>query len=118
MSDVITFGEIMMRLATPGFTRFSQAPCLELTYGGGEANVAVSCVNYGLTADFVTRLPKNDMAQRALNELHGLGVGTSRIVRGGERIGIYFLESGASQRASKVTYDRPHSAIAAIRPGM
>ncbi len=117
MSDVITFGEIMMRLATPGFLRWNQAPHLELTYGGGEANVAVSCVNYGLTADFVTRLPKNDMAQRAINELRGLGVGTSHIVRGGERIGIYFLESGASQRASKVTYDRAHSAIAEIKPG-
>ncbi len=107
----------MMRLATPGFQRYAQTPYLELTYGGGEANVAVSAVNYGLTADFVTRLPKNDMAQRAINELRGLGVGVSRIVRGGERIGIYFLESGASQRASKVTYDRAHSAISEIKPG-
>lgn len=117
MSDVITFGEIMMRMATPGFQRFAQSPHLELTFGGGEANVAVSCVNYGLTADFVTRLPKNDMAQRAVNELRGLGVGTQHILRGGERIGIYFLESGASQRASKVTYDRAHSAISEIKPG-
>ncbi len=117
MSDVVTFGEIMMRLATPGFLRFAQTPHLELTYGGGEANVAVSLVNYGLSADFVTRLPKNDMAQRAINELRGIGVGTQHIVRGGERIGIYFLESGASQRASKVTYDRAHSAIAEIKPG-
>jgi len=114
---VITFGEIMMRLATPGYLRFSQAPHLELTYGGGEANVAVSLANYGLETQFVTRLPKNDMAQRAINELRGLGVGTRHIVRGGERIGIYFLESGASQRASKVTYDRAHSAIAGIQPG-
>jgi 2-dehydro-3-deoxygluconokinase len=117
MSDVVTFGEIMMRLATPGFQRFAQTPHLELTFGGGEANVAVSCVNYGLTADFVTRLPRNDMAQRAINELRGLGVGTQSIVRGGDRIGIYFLESGASQRASKVTYDRAHSAISEIKPG-
>ena len=117
MSDVITFGEIMMRLATPGFLRFAQAPHLELTYGGGEANVAVSLVNYGLSADFVTRLPKNDMGQRAINELRGLGVGTGHIVRDGDRIGIYFLESGASQRASKVTYDRAHSAISEIKPG-
>jgi 2-dehydro-3-deoxygluconokinase len=117
MPDVITFGEIMMRLATPGYTRYSQATHLELTYGGGEANVAVSAANYGLSAEFITRLPKNDMAQRALNELRGLGVNVSRVVRGGERIGIYFLESGASQRASKVTYDRAHSAIAEIRPG-
>ena len=114
---VVTFGEIMMRLATPGSLRFSQAPHLELTYGGGEANVAVSLANFGLQTQFVTRLPKNDMAQRAINELRGLGVGTHHIVRGGERIGIYFLESGASQRASKVTYDRAHSAIAEIRPG-
>jgi len=117
MSDVVTFGEIMMRLATPGFLRFAQSPALELTYGGGEANVAVSLVNYGLSADFVTRLPKNDMGQRAINELRGIGVGTGHIVRGGERIGIYFLETGASQRASKVTYDRAHSAIAEIKPG-
>jgi 2-dehydro-3-deoxygluconokinase len=114
---VVTFGEIMMRLATPGFLRFSQAPNLELTYGGGEANVAVSLTNYGLQTQFVTRLPKNDMAQRAINELRGIGVGTEHIVRGGDRIGIYFLESGASQRASKVTYDRAHSAIAGIKPG-
>ena len=114
---VVTFGEIMMRLATPGYLRFSQASHLELTYGGGEANVAVSLANYGLPAWFVTRLPKNDMGQRAINELRGLGVGTEYIARGGERIGIYFLESGASQRASKVTYDRAHSAIAGIKPG-
>jgi 2-dehydro-3-deoxygluconokinase len=114
---VITFGEIMMRLATPGFLRFSQAPHLELTYGGGEANVAVSLANYGHDTQFVTRLPNNDMAQRAINELRGLGVGTRHIVRGGDRIGIYFLEGGASQRASKVTYDRAHSAIAGIQPG-
>jgi len=114
---VVTFGEIMMRLATPGYLRFSQAPHLELTYGGGEANVAVSLANYGLETQFVTRLPKNDMAQRAINELRGMGVGTGRIVRGGERMGIYFLESGASQRASKVTYDRAHSAISGIKAG-
>jgi len=117
MSDVVTFGEVMMRLATPAFLRFEQAHVLEKTFGGGEANVAVSLVNYGLTADFVTRLPKNDMGQGAINELRGLGVGTGHIVRGGERIGIYFLESGASQRASKVIYDRAHSAISQIQPG-
>ena len=117
MSDVVTFGEIMMRLATPGFLRFAQTSTLEMTFGGGEANVAVSLVNYGLSADFVTRLPKNDMGQKAINELRGLGVGTGHIVRGGERIGIYFLETGASQRASKVTYDRAHSAISEIKPG-
>lgn len=107
----------MMRLATPGYLRFGQTHTLEMTFGGGEANVAVSLANYGLAADFVTRLPKNDMAQAAINELRGLGVGTGHIVRGGDRIGIYFLETGASQRASKVTYDRAHSAISEIRPG-
>ena len=118
MSQVITFGEVMLRLATPGFTRYSQATHLELTYGGGEANVAVSLANFGMDAAFVTRLPKNDIAERAIAELRGLGVNTSHIVRGGERMGIYFLESGASQRASKVTYDRAHSAISEIEPGM
>ena len=108
----------MMRLATPGFLRFAQTSTLEMTFGGGEANVAVSLVNYGLSADFVTRLPQNDMGQAALNELRGIGVGTGHIVRGGERMGIYFLETGASQRASKVTYDRAHSAISEIQPGM
>ena len=117
MPDIVTFGEIMMRLATPGFLRFGQAPHLELTYGGGEANVAVSLANFGASVDFITRLPKNDMAQRCIDELRGLGVGTRGIVRGGDRMGIYFLESGASQRASKVTYDRAHSAIAGIKPG-
>jgi 2-dehydro-3-deoxygluconokinase len=114
---VVTFGEIMMRLATPGYLRFSQAPHLELTYGGGEANVAVSLANFGIETEFVTRLPANDMGQRAINELRGIDVGTHHIVRGGDRIGIYFLESGASQRASKVTYDRAHSAISGIKPG-
>jgi 2-dehydro-3-deoxygluconokinase len=114
---VVTFGEIMMRLATPGHLRFSQSPHLELIYGGGEANVAVSLANYGLKARFVTRLPKNDLAQSAVNELRGLGVCTDFIVRGGERMGIYFIETGASQRASKVIYDRAHSAISEIKPG-
>lgn len=118
MSQVITFGEIMLRLATPGFTRYAQATQLELTYGGGEANVAVSLANFGIDAAFVTRLPKNDIAERAIAELRGLNVNVRYIVRGGERMGIYFLESGASQRASKVTYDRAHSAISEIEPGM
>ncbi|HEY0074342.1 MAG TPA: sugar kinase [Abditibacteriaceae bacterium] len=118
MSQVITFGEVMLRLATPGFTRYSQATHLELTYGGGEANVAVSLANFGMDAAFITRLPKNDIAERAIAELRGLGVNTKHIVRGGERMGIYFLESGASQRASKVTYDRAYSAISEIEPGM
>ncbi len=114
---VVTFGEIMMRLATPGRLRFSQAKELELTYGGGEANVAVSLANYGLDARFVTRLPKNPFGDGAVNVLRGLGVDTSHLARGGERIGIYFLETGASQRASVVVYDRAGSAISQVGPG-
>ena len=91
MAQVVTFGEIMLRLATPGFTRYQQATHLELTYGGGEANVAVSLANLGVDAAFVTRLPKNDIAERAIAELRGLGVNTNFIARGGERMGIYFL---------------------------
>ncbi len=106
----------MLRLATPGFLRLNQTPVLEMTFGGGEANVAVSLALFGQPAAFVTRLPKNDVAETAIQRLRGLGVDTSPIVRGGERIGIYFLESGASQRASTVTYDRAHSAIAEINP--
>lgn len=117
MSDVITFGEIMMRLATPGYLRFDQAPVLEMTFGGGEANVAVSLANFGRSASFITKLPGNEIAQRAINELRGLGVGVDKIVRGGDRIGIYFLETGASQRASKVIYDRAGSSIAQIQSG-
>lgn len=114
---VVTFGEIMMRLATPQRLRFSQARELELTYGGGEANVAVSLANFGLEASFVTRLPKNPFGDGAINVLRGLGVDASRIARGGERIGIYFLETGASQRASVVVYDRAGSAISEVGPG-
>jgi 2-dehydro-3-deoxygluconokinase len=117
MSQVITFGEVMIRLATPGFQRFSQATVLERTFGGGEANVAVSLANFGIDAAFVTRLPRNEIADACIQELRGLGVNVNHIVRGGERMGIYFLETGASQRASKVIYDRVHSAIAEIQPG-
>jgi len=114
---VVTFGEIMMRLATPGRLRFGQAKELELTYGGGEANVAVSLANFGLDAAFVSRLPKNPFGDGAIQVLRGLGVDTSQIARGGERIGIYFLETGASQRASVVVYDRAGSAISQVKPG-
>ena len=113
---VVTFGEIMLRLATPGFLRLNQAPVLEMTFGGGEANVAVSLSLFGEEATFVTRLPKNDVAEACIQKLRGLGVDTNSILRGGDRIGIYFLESGASQRASTVTYDRGHSAISEIDP--
>ena len=114
---VVTFGEIMMRLATPDRLRFSQAQQLEMTYGGGEANVAVSLCNFGLEASFGNRLPKNPFGDGAIAGLRGLGVDTTRIARGGERIGIYFLETGASQRASVVVYDRAGSAISEVKPG-
>ncbi|MDR1719760.1 MAG: sugar kinase [Dysgonamonadaceae bacterium] len=118
MKKVVTFGEIMLRLATPSYQRFIQSTELSATFGGGEANVAVSLSNYGIPTDFVTRLPKNDIAEWCLSELRKYRVGTDHIVRGGERMGIYFLETGAVARASKVVYDRAHSAIADIQPGM
>lgn len=118
MNKVVTFGEVMLRLAAPGFERFGQSGVLNATFGGGEANVAVSLANYGLPVSFVTRLPKNDIAKACTNELRGLGVDTQDIVYGGDRMGIYFLETGAVSRASKVIYDRANSAIADIKPGM
>ncbi|MDL2293039.1 sugar kinase [Ruminococcaceae bacterium OttesenSCG-928-D13] len=110
--SVVTFGELMLRLAPEGYTRFVQANNLVVTYGGGEANVAVSLANFGVDVAFVTKLPRNDFGQSAVNSLRQFGVDTSKIVRGGARIGIYFLEKGASQRPSKVLYDRAGSAIA------
>lgn len=118
MKKVVTFGEIMLRLATPGYERFSQAKTLNATFGGGEANVAVSLANYGIPAEFITRLPKNDIAESCLMDLRKYGVQTGNIVRGGERLGIYFLETGAVNRPSKVVYDRAHSSISTIEPGM
>ncbi|HOV84553.1 MAG TPA: sugar kinase [Paludibacteraceae bacterium] len=115
---IVTFGEIMLRLATPGYERFCQASQLIATFGGGEANVAVSLANYGMQTEFVTRLPQNDIAESCMMELRKHNVGTNYIVRGGERMGIYFLETGAVARGSKVIYDRSHSAIAEIQPGM
>lgn len=115
---VVTFGEIMLRLATPDYLRFSQAKQFNATFGGGEANVAVSLSNYGLPTEFVTRLPKNDIAASCLKDLHAHNVGTNHVVFGGDRLGIYFLETGAVARASKVVYDRAHSSIAEIQPGM
>ncbi len=109
---VITFGEIMLRLSPSGYYRFIQAENYGATYGGGEANVAVSLANYGIPVSFVTRLPQHDIGQAAVNALRHHGVDTSMIIRGGERVGIYFLEKGASQRPSKVIYDRTGSAIA------
>lgn len=118
MKKIITFGEIMLRLATPGYLRFAQANNLEATFGGGEANVAVSLANYGMDAQFVTRLPNNDIAKACVCDLHKHGVKTDHIIYGGERLGIYFLETGAVARTSKVIYDRAHSAISEIEPGM
>lgn len=109
---VITFGEIMLRLAPEGYYRFCQAESYGATYGGGEANVAVSLANYGLDAAFVTKLPKHEIGQAGINSLRKYGVDTSMITRGGSRVGIYFLEKGASQRPSKVIYDRAGSSIA------
>jgi len=118
MNKVVTFGEIMLRLATPGYKRFNQTDEFTATFGGGEGNVAVSLANYGIPVSFVTRLPENDITKACVQELRGLGVDTSNIVYGGERMGIYFLETGAVSRASKVVYDRAHSAISEIRSGM
>jgi len=116
MKRIITFGEIMLRLAPEGYERFVQAGTFGATYGGGEANVAVSLAGYGMDAAFVTKLPKHEIGQAAVNSLRRFGVDTSLITRGGDRVGIYFLEKGANQRASKVVYDRTGSAIASAVP--
>ena len=117
MSTVVTFGEIMLRLKSPGYERLFQSPRLEATFGGAEANVAVSLANYGIASSFVTALPNNPIAESALAELRGLGVDTRFVKRQGERMGIYFLEGGANQRASKVVYDRASSSISSARSG-
>ena len=113
---VVTFGEIMLRLAPEGYLRFTQADKFGVVYGGGEANVSVSIANYGLESVFVTKLPKHEIGQAAVNSLRKFGVDTSMIVRGGERVGIYYNEKGASQRPSKVIYDRAYSAISMAQP--
>lgn len=115
---VVTFGEIMLRFATPQYQRFSQATEFKASYGGGEANVAVSLANYGIDVSFVTRLPKNDIAGACEMELKKHSVNTDNIVYGGDRLGTYYLETGAVARASKVVYDRAHSAFSEIKPGM
>lgn len=117
MADFLSFGEIMLRLKTSGHERFFQSPAFEATFGGGEANVAVALSNYGLSAGFVTALPENDIGANAINELRRFGVDTSLIRRSGDRVGIYYIESGANQRPSKVVYDRAHSAICECGPG-
>ena len=120
MSDkkIVTFGEVMMRLSPPGFQRFTQARAFDVIYGGGEANVAASLANFGIAVDYVTRLPENDLGEACIQFLRQYGIGVEKIVRGGNRLGIYFLEMGAVQRGSKVVYDRADSAIATIEKGM
>ncbi len=117
MTDFLTFGEIMLRLKSPAHERFFQSPTLEATFGGGEANVAVSLANYGLNAGFVSALPANDIGEAALRELRRFSVDTSNVLRSGSRIGIYFLETGSNQRPSKVVYDRAGSSICEAGPG-
>ena len=114
---VVTFGELMLRLAPNGYLRIVQSNQLEATFGGAEANVAVSLANYGADVDFVTKLPAHEVGQAAVNSLRQFGVNTSNIVRGGDRVGIYYCEKGASQRPSKVIYDRAGSAIATAKKG-
>jgi 2-dehydro-3-deoxygluconokinase len=113
----VCFGEIMLRLSPPGFERFLQSPTLQATFGGGEANVAVSLAHLGLESHYVTRLPEHAIGDAALKALRAEGVRVDHVVRGGERVGIYFAETGASQRASTVIYDRAHSAISELQPG-
>ncbi|HEX8912240.1 MAG TPA: sugar kinase [Humisphaera sp.] len=113
---IVTFGEVMARLAPPGHHRILQAQSFDLTFGGAEVNVAVSLAHLGLDAAFVTKLPNNDLAQACVNQVRGLGVDVKHVVRGGDRMGLYFVEHGASQRASTVTYDRAGSSISAVKP--
>lgn len=116
MTRVVTLGEVMLRLKSPGFERLFQSPTLEATFGGAEANVAVSLANYGIAATFATAIPENNIGDAAVAELRRHGVDTSMIRRQGDRLGVYFLEAGANQRPSKVTYDRDGSAIANAKP--
>ena len=111
MAKVITFGELMLRLAPENYMRFVQSERYEATFGGAEANVAVSLANYGAEAAFVTKLPAHEIGQAAVNSLRKFGVDTSKIVRGGDRVGIYYCEKGASQRPSKVIYDRDRKSV-------
>ena len=117
MAEFISFGEIMLRLKSPGHERFFQSPALEATFGGGEANVAVALANYSFDSAFVTALPDNDIGDAAIRELRGFGVDTGAVIRSGDRLGIYFLETGANQRPSKVIYDRTGSSFCDAAPG-
>lgn len=116
MSKIVTFGEIMLRLAPNGYYRFFQNDQMQATFGGGEANVAVSLANYGMDSVYVTKLPNHAIGQAAIDSLRSFGVDTSKVVRGGDRVGIYYLEKGASQRSSVCIYDRAHSAIQEAQP--
>jgi 2-dehydro-3-deoxygluconokinase len=117
-NKVVCFGEIMMRLSPPGFQRFVQTRSFDVVFGGGEANVAVSLANMGIPVEYVTRLPQNEIGDSCVTYLRQFGVGTAHVIRGGDRVGIYFLEMGTMQRGSKVIYDRGGSSIASIEPGM
>jgi len=117
-AKVVTFGETMMRLSPPGHQRFTQARSFDITYGGGEANVAVSLALFGVPVEYVTRLPANDIGDACLNYIRQFGVGTSNVIRGGDRLGLYFAENGAVQRGGKVIYDRADSSLATIEHGM
>src|SRR5829696_4180353 len=114
MAKVVTFGEIMLRLSPRGFERFFQSPQLEATFGGGEANVAVSLAHFGLDSHYVTALPTHAIGEAAVKSLRAEGVRTEHVIRSGDRVGIYFAETGASQRASTVIYDRAHSSISTM----
>ncbi|MBL30133.1 MAG: 2-dehydro-3-deoxygluconokinase [Flavobacteriaceae bacterium] len=118
MKKIITFGEIMMRLAPRGFLRFSQANNFDLVFGGAESNVAFSLANFGMDTEFVTRLPKNDFGKNALMEMRKYNLGTKYVLQGGDRLGIYFMERGIENRPMKVVYDRSNSAMSQIKPGM
>ncbi len=118
MKRCVTFGEIMLRLSTPGFQRFTQASSFDACYGGAEANVAASLSQFGIPVSFVSRVPSSELGTGAIQSLRALGIDTQFVHRGGDRLGIYFLETGASARASKVLYDRAYSGIASITPGM
>lgn len=117
MAKVITFGELLLRLSPPGYRRFTQADRFDVYYGGAEANVAVSLANFGVSAAFVSKVPSHTIGQAAVNALRQSGVDTACVLRGGEKLGIYYLEQGASQRPSQVIYDRKHSSIAEASPG-
>jgi 2-dehydro-3-deoxygluconokinase len=118
MKKVVTFGEVMMRLSPPGFKKFIQTRSFDIIYAGAEANVAIALANFGMPVYFVTRLPKNDLGDACMNYIRQFGVDTDKIARGGDRLGVYFTETGAVFRRSKVIYDRANSAIANIKPGM